>query len=125
MVAQMLDLTPVHGKPASVKEMYAQFNEGEEEEQVQGRGGMCTDLRGDLTEAEGPCQRDHQDRSDPYRRVDANDDPHRQAPRQTPGCHSAAQLTQQRTQYPTAEELAYGLGHKHTKIVRPSAEVWL
>lgn len=44
----MLDLLSVQREAASVKEMYTQFNEWNEQKQVERRHGMCTDLRGYL-----------------------------------------------------------------------------
>jgi len=90
MMAEMLDLLPVQRKAASVEEMYAQFNEWKKQKQVERRRRMDADLRCNLAEAQRPREQDHQERGDPHRRIDSDDDSQCQAPRQTAGCHTAA-----------------------------------
>lgn len=42
MVAQMFNLLPAQGKAASMKEVYAQINEGKKQKQVERGHGVCT-----------------------------------------------------------------------------------
>ncbi len=73
MMAQVLDLVPIQRKPSSMKEMYAQFNERDKEEQVKWRHRMGADLRCDLVETEGPCKQDDQERSNSNGWIDPED----------------------------------------------------
>ena len=78
---------------------------------------MCIDLRCDLAETESPREDDYNQRSESYRRIDADDYAQCQAPRQTARCDAAAaQLTEERPQNSATEDLAYGLGHEHIEL---------
>lgn len=81
MMAQVLDLAPVQGKPSSMKEMYPQFNERNKEEQVEWRYRMGAYLRCDLVETEGPCEHEDQQRADSNGWIYSDDHPQCQAPR--------------------------------------------
>jgi hypothetical protein len=90
MMTQVLDLAPVERKPSSMKKMYAQFHEWDEKQQVERRHRMGSDLRCDLTETEGPCEHDEEERGQSNGWVYSNDHPQCQAPRQTTGRHPTA-----------------------------------
>ncbi len=118
MMAQMLELLSIQRKAARVKEMYAQFDERNEQKQVDRRDRMGTDLRRDLIQTEDPSEHHDQNRRDPHGRVNPDDYAQGQAPRQTARCYPAAQLAKQRTQYSATNKLAYRFGHKHIQIGR-------
>jgi hypothetical protein len=90
MMTQMLDLASVERKPSGVKEMYAQFDERDEKQQVERRHRMGADLRCNLIETEGPCKHDDHERGNADRRVYPDDYPQCQAPSQTARRYPAA-----------------------------------
>lgn len=75
MMAQVLDLVPVQRKPSSMKEIYAQFNERDKEEQVERRHRMGAYLRCELIETEGPCEHDDQERGNSNGWIYSDDHP--------------------------------------------------
>jgi hypothetical protein len=102
----VFDLLSTERQATGVKEVYSQFDKGDKKDQMEWSYGVNPYLRSYLIKPESPCKQDDQERGDPYRRINPKDDPKCQAPRKATRRHPAAQLTQQRTQYATAKELA-------------------
>jgi hypothetical protein len=121
MVAEMLDLLAAHGEAAGVEEIDAELNKGNKEEQMERRHHMDADLRGDLAEAQGPGEQDHQEGGEADRGIDSDDDAEGQAPGEPPGRDAAAHEPQEGTEDFAAQELADGLGQEHTEMVRLAA----
>ena len=81
VMAEVLELTAVHWQAAGMKEMYAEFDEGEKQEQVKRGYEVSADLRGDLTETEGPGEQNDDEGGESYRRIDPDDDANSETPR--------------------------------------------
>ncbi len=94
MVAEMLNLLPGEGKAVRVKDMHAELNERDKQEQVERRYDMGAELRCDLIQAEEPGEHDDQDRGEAHGRVDADHHAKGDAPCESPGGYATAHLTQ-------------------------------
>lgn len=90
VVAKMLDLVAVEGELAGVEQVYADLDERDEEQQVQRCDDVQADLRGDVVEAEDPCDQGDRDGGDAYGGVDADDETEGEAPRHAPRGYAAA-----------------------------------
>ena len=96
-----------------MEELYAQLDEGEEEQQVKWGRGVYANLRGYLVEAEDPGEQDDENSRDADRGVDAENDAEGEAPGETARSDAATELAEQRAQDLAAAELADGLEEKH------------
>ena len=63
VMAQVLNVSPAKRKAAGMEEVNTNLNEGDEQEEVEGRHGMSANLRGDLIEPEDPRQHDNENGS--------------------------------------------------------------
>lgn len=116
VMAEVFELARAERKAMGVEELDAEFDERQEEEQVDGRGGVDADLRGDLVEPEDPCQQKGEDGREADGRVDAEHEAEGEAPREASRGDAAAELAQQRPKNLAPQELADWAGEKHTGL---------
>ena len=92
MVAEVLHLLSRERETAGVKDVNAQLDKRDEEQQVERCDDLGADLRGNLVEAEDPGEEDDDERGKADGRVDADDHAQGEAPCEAPRGDAAAHL---------------------------------
>ena len=89
-----------------MEEVDAELDEGDEEQEMDGGGGVDADLGGDLVEAEDPGDEDDDEGGEADGGVDAEDDAEGEAPGEAARGDAAAEEAEKRAKDFVAEELA-------------------
>ena len=113
VVAEVLDLATVEGDAAGVKEMDAELDKGDEEQQVQGSHDVEAELRSDLAEAEAPGDQDDEEGGEAYGRIDADDETEGEAPGETTRGYTASEEAEEGAKDFAPEDFAEGVGQVH------------
>lgn len=90
MVAQVMKLLPRKRQAPRAKQMNARLNEWQEQQNMQRRNNVRTNLRSSLAETKEPRDENQQHRGDAYGGIDADHHSQSEAPCKTTWCDASA-----------------------------------
>jgi len=128
MMAKVLELSAVYRQFARVKQMHADIDERDEQQQVKRSHYVRAEQRCELAQAEDPRDENDEYRRESDGRIDPDHHAERQAPRQPSWRDASAEQAKKRTQDVAAKPLAYRPGHQHTCFDAPRrnfGRLWL